>query len=178
MILQNKLPTQKDLQANGTYKIVQYSSFKCEYCNDVVVKKHYDGLGANTCGSVVCTRKYKVEQANINYPYSPMTKLRDLGIIETKIGRYEHMAVYECPTCSSEVTIPFNDGKRQKSCSNKTCIAANTMCGEQWFKDANQRIKAIHYTSRILVKELQYARNGLHTKGSMRIWVKVMKSSL
>jgi len=127
MILQRKLPSENELQANGQYKKIQYSIFECDFCNNHVKKVHNAGLNASTCGSIECTRKYKVEQANLKFPNSPMLRIKDLGIIESKLGKFMHMGIYECPTCKDHITISFNAGKTQKSCSKIACVKANTI---------------------------------------------------
>lgn len=127
MTLIKRLDSRAELQRNGKLKQIQYSEFHCDYCNTQVTKVHGAGLRAPTCGDISCLRKLKVQRANEKYPTSPMTKVQDLGIIETKPQRFEHMAVYECPVCSQHITITFNDGKTQKTCGKLSCKAQTTL---------------------------------------------------
>lgn len=124
MVLLKRLPA---ISHPTTNIKIPHSLFHCDYCDSDVVKVHNAGLHASTCGNVTCVRKNKVEQANLKYPTSKMERVKDLGIIKTKPGRFEHMSIYKCPTCSDEITIRFSDGVTQKSCSKKGCIAANVV---------------------------------------------------
>lgn len=105
----------------------KHSEFHCDYCNTQVTKVHGAGLRAPSCGDISCIRKIKVQKANEKYPTSPMTKIQDLGIIETKPQRFEHMAIYECPVCSDHTTIRFSEGTTQKTCGKLGCRAQKTV---------------------------------------------------